>query len=251
MEIKTANKVWNSQIDGRLQLGIIHVMLPGDSLSVFQTVPSWLPASSEFQTFFFLLSCRKRMFRKMWTDPFDQNSRDTSTIYLSFIQNATYRIRLRGATVARLTPDQKVACSNHVGVKVSPFYMTTVLFKDNSFSLSDDLPYWESSFEIYLVKKKRIPKLDQLLASVFLTGISILTKWFPHFIQGTYVFCFMFLRRKYLLREQHPPSANMNITYWKMNVSLCPFVADMLFFLKHVVFFPRWNVLPCVITDSY
>ena len=25
---------------------------------------------------------------------------------------------LRGATVARLTPDQKVACSNHVGVKV-------------------------------------------------------------------------------------------------------------------------------------
>ena len=26
--------------------------------------------------------------------------------------------RPRGATVARLTPDQKVACSNHVGVKV-------------------------------------------------------------------------------------------------------------------------------------
>ena len=26
--------------------------------------------------------------------------------------------RLRGATVARLTPDQKVACSNHVGVKI-------------------------------------------------------------------------------------------------------------------------------------
>ena len=26
------------------------------------------------------------------------------------------RVRLRGATVARLTPDQKVACSNHVGV---------------------------------------------------------------------------------------------------------------------------------------
>ena len=28
-----------------------------------------------------------------------------------------YKIRLRGATVARLTPDQKVACSNHVVVK--------------------------------------------------------------------------------------------------------------------------------------
>ena len=28
---------------------------------------------------------------------------------------------LRGATVARLTPDQKVACSNHVGVKIMSF----------------------------------------------------------------------------------------------------------------------------------
>ena len=27
-------------------------------------------------------------------------------------------IRLRGATVARLTPDQKAACSNPVGVKI-------------------------------------------------------------------------------------------------------------------------------------
>lgn len=29
--------------------------------------------------------------------------------------------RPRGATVARLTPDQKVACSNHVGVKNNLF----------------------------------------------------------------------------------------------------------------------------------
>ena len=38
--------------------------------------------------------------------------------------------RLRGATVARLTPDQKVACSNHVGVK-SHFYVSLLntLFK--------------------------------------------------------------------------------------------------------------------------
>ncbi len=28
-------------------------------------------------------------------------------------------LRPRGATVARLTPDQKVACSNHVGVRRS------------------------------------------------------------------------------------------------------------------------------------
>jgi hypothetical protein len=30
--------------------------------------------------------------------------------------NVMKLLRLRGATVARLTPDQKVACSNHVGV---------------------------------------------------------------------------------------------------------------------------------------
>ena len=30
------------------------------------------------------------------------------------------QLGLRGATVARLTPDQKVACSNHVGVNLFP-----------------------------------------------------------------------------------------------------------------------------------
>ena len=38
------------------------------------------------------------------------------------------RCGLRGATVARLTPDQKVACSNHVGVNefflIDPEYMS-------------------------------------------------------------------------------------------------------------------------------
>ena len=32
---------------------------------------------------------------------------------------AQFTKRLRGATVARLTPDQKAACSNHVGVKIT------------------------------------------------------------------------------------------------------------------------------------
>ena len=38
---------------------------------------------------------------------------------VQLLQNSTHFLvsRLRGATVARLTPDQKVACSNHVGVK--------------------------------------------------------------------------------------------------------------------------------------
>ena len=37
--------------------------------------------------------------------------------------------RLRGATVARLTPDQKVACSNHVGVKTyfAPIFASMTL----------------------------------------------------------------------------------------------------------------------------
>ena len=35
---------------------------------------------------------------------------------ISWLQLFYHFTRLRGATVARLTPDQKVACSNHVGV---------------------------------------------------------------------------------------------------------------------------------------
>ena len=46
------------------------------------------------------------------------------------ISNSNFQ-RLRGATVARLTPDQKVACSNHVGVKFifpfSVFFISLVL----------------------------------------------------------------------------------------------------------------------------
>ncbi len=45
----------------------------------------------------------------------------TSTLLLDRVSqknNSTFLIQgLRGATVARLTPDQKVACSSHVGVK--------------------------------------------------------------------------------------------------------------------------------------
>ena len=37
--------------------------------------------------------------------------------WLIFVHFLVKARGLRGATVARLTPDQKVACSNHVGVK--------------------------------------------------------------------------------------------------------------------------------------
>ena len=42
-----------------------------------------------------------------------------------------YIWRLRGATVARLTPDQKAVCSNHVGVKLFYSFLTIVKFKEN------------------------------------------------------------------------------------------------------------------------
>ena len=37
--------------------------------------------------------------------------------------------RLRGAMVARLTPDQKAACSNHVGVKTSNFFTCLIFMR--------------------------------------------------------------------------------------------------------------------------
>ena len=47
------------------------------------------------------------------------------------------QIRLRGATVARLTPDQKVACSNPVGVTnfLNLFFMYFYLFVKCGFLL--------------------------------------------------------------------------------------------------------------------
>ena len=146
--MKTANKLWNSQDNGRLQLGIIHVMLPGDSLSVFQTVLSSLPASSEFQTFFFLLSCRKRMFRKkcelippIRILPTSFLSRDTSTMYWSFIQKANLsdKTTWRNGSASDSRSEGCVFKSRRV--KVSPFCTTSIFFKDNSFSMSDDFPY--------------------------------------------------------------------------------------------------------------
>ena len=42
-------------------------------------------------------------------------------VYSTRIEILQKQERLRGATVARLTPDQKAACSNHVGVKYTYF----------------------------------------------------------------------------------------------------------------------------------
>ena len=42
-------------------------------------------------------------------------------VYSKRIEILQKQERLRGATVARLTPDQKAACSNHVVVKNSYF----------------------------------------------------------------------------------------------------------------------------------
>ena len=50
------------------------------------------------------------------------------------IKEMVNRVRLRGATVARLTPDQKVACSNHVGVRY--FFRSNVSIRNGMFILN-------------------------------------------------------------------------------------------------------------------
>ena len=44
---------------------------------------------------------------------------------------------LRGATVARLTPDQKAACSNHVGVSKNLFWKAAFTQLDLNLSKGD------------------------------------------------------------------------------------------------------------------
>ena len=46
--------------------------------------------------------------------------------YINF--NLTSRVGLRGAMVARLTPDQKAACSSHVGVTDYFFFYFNFFF---------------------------------------------------------------------------------------------------------------------------
>ena len=55
---------------------------------------------------------------------------------LEIYLNVLFSNRLRGAMVARLTPDQKAACSSHVGVTLDPFgIMADVDFLNSNQSL--------------------------------------------------------------------------------------------------------------------
>ena len=56
--------------------------------------------------------------------------RNCDGVVLVYIKMNNEKVqRLLGATVARLTPDQKVACSNHVGVTLfHPLFAFTLSF---------------------------------------------------------------------------------------------------------------------------
>ena len=72
---------------------------------------------------------------------------------------------LRGATVARLTPDQKVACSNHVGVKL---FLFLVLFVSGGFEIhcEDQLPtcflfVWTWANTVFRSRFRSLPSLGR------------------------------------------------------------------------------------------
>ena len=52
--------------------------------------------------------------------------------YINFTSN--FCVGLRGAMVARLTPDQKAACSSHVGVTEDFFFYFIFLLRKYQFS---------------------------------------------------------------------------------------------------------------------
>ena len=92
--MKTANKIWNSQIDGRLQLGIIHVMLPETRYQFFRQyfLHCLHPVNFKHSSFYLAVergcSAKCELIPSIRILPTSFLSRDTSTIYLSFIQNA-------------------------------------------------------------------------------------------------------------------------------------------------------------------
>jgi hypothetical protein len=95
----------------------------------------------------------------------------TNIICLSLLNSVPSTIWLRGATVARLTPDQKAACSNHVGVKV---------FLDSEINL---LLYWKSKLKSCVTCSNHVGIIDHFYSHIFFTPkllnlhVPIMTKW--------------------------------------------------------------------------
>ena len=65
--------------------------------------------------------------------------------YINFTLN--FRVGLRGAMVARLTPDQKAACSSHVGVTEISF-LFFFLSRNTSFHLASQRIVLENRFSL-------------------------------------------------------------------------------------------------------
>ena len=61
----------------------------------------------------------------------------------------TYRVGLRGAMVARLTPDQKAACSSHVGVTEVSVLFIFFLSRKYQFSFGLTKNRFRESFFIF------------------------------------------------------------------------------------------------------
>ena len=53
-----------------------------------------------------------------WLDDSPEQLNEAARLRSNLIWNVLLRTGLNGAMVPRLTPDQKVACSNHVGVTI-------------------------------------------------------------------------------------------------------------------------------------
>ena len=88
---------------------------------------------------------------------------------------------LRGATVARLTPDQKVACSNHVGVNVFFLLLRDYIWCEKS-NIHYKMPSIVRGFAFHKCMYLSTVKPGILIHSVIeqytcISGISIWTPW--------------------------------------------------------------------------
>ena len=75
--------------------------------------------------------------------------------------------RLLGATVARLTPDQKVACSNHVGVtSFAIFLHFNINIKQNNIILQKIWPLRDSNTQPSDLESDALPLRQGVLTDV-------------------------------------------------------------------------------------
>ena len=114
---------------------------------------------------------------------------------------------LLGATVARLTPDQKVACSNHVGVKI-----TCILIVDTWSEINyEHTQKLSVEITVFIRKHRVMPTMGLRGATVARLTPDQKVARSNHF--GVKIMCFLIVDTKSQINYEHNQKPSVDITF--------------------------------------